>query len=47
VIAGILITSFDSYRASFVGAASLVLLSFFLLLTVRPAKARHVAVATI
>jgi len=45
VIAGVLITSFDSYRASFVGAASLVLLSFLLLLTVRPARARHVAVA--
>jgi MFS family permease len=46
VIAGILITGFDSYRASFVGAASLVLLSFLLLLTVRPARARHLAVAT-
>jgi MFS family permease len=46
VIAGLLITGFDSYRASFVGAASLVLLSFLLLLTVRPSRARHLAVAT-
>jgi MFS family permease len=46
VIAGLLITSFDSYRASFVGAASLVMLSFLLLLTVRPSRARHVAIAT-
>ena len=35
VIAGILIGSFDSYRASFVGAAVLVFVSFLLLLTVR------------
>ncbi len=47
VVAGLLITSFDSYRASFVGAASLVMLSFVLLLTVRPARARRVAVAAI
>jgi MFS family permease len=43
VIAGVLITSFDSYRASFVGAASLVMLSFLLLLTVRPSRGRHEA----
>jgi predicted MFS family arabinose efflux permease len=41
VIAGLLITSFDSYRASFVGAASLVMVSFVLLLTVRPARAHR------
>src|SRR5439155_1003716 len=35
VIAGILIGSFDSYRASFVGAAVLVFVAFLLLLTVR------------
>lgn len=46
VIAGLLISGFDSYRASFVGAATLVMLSFVLLLTVRPSRARHVAVAT-
>lgn len=39
VIAGVLIVGFDSYRASFVGAALLVLLSFALLLTVRPSRA--------
>jgi maltose/moltooligosaccharide transporter len=33
--AGILIVGFDSYRASFIGAGVLVLLSFVLLLTVR------------
>ena len=41
VIAGLLINSFDSYRASFVGAASLVMVSFVLLLTVRPARAHR------
>ena len=41
VIAVLLITSFDSYRASFVGAASLVMVSFVLLLTVRPARAHR------
>ncbi len=46
VIAGILITGFDSYRTSFVGAASFVLLSFVLLLTVRPSRARHPATAS-
>lgn len=35
VIAGILIGNFESYRASFVGAAFLVFVSFLLLLTVR------------
>src|SRR5213593_3195772 len=35
VFAGILIGSFDSYRASFIGAAVLVFVSFLLLLTVR------------
>ena len=35
VIAGILIGNFDSYRASFVGAAALVFIAFLLLLTVR------------
>jgi maltose/moltooligosaccharide transporter len=35
VIAGILIGNFDSYRASFVGAAVLVFVAFLLLLTVR------------
>ncbi|OLD11222.1 MAG: hypothetical protein AUJ06_00770 [Chloroflexi bacterium 13_1_40CM_3_70_6] len=35
VIAGVLIGGFDSYRASFIGAAALVFLSFLLLLTVR------------
>jgi len=35
VFAGILIGGFDSYRASFIGAAALVFLSFLLLLTVR------------
>lgn len=44
VIAGLLITNFDSYRASFVGAASLVMVSFLLLLTVRPSRARHLAI---
>src|SRR5207244_427195 len=38
VIAGILIGGFDSYRASFVGAAVLVFISFLLLLTVHPPK---------
>lgn len=45
VVAGVLITGFDSYRASFVGAATLVLLSFALLLTVRPARARQAVLA--
>ena len=35
VFAGILIGGFDSYRASFIGAAFLVFVSFLLLLTVR------------
>lgn len=35
VIAGILIGNFNSYRASFVGAAALVFVAFLLLLTVR------------
>ena len=38
VIAGILIGNFDSYRASFVGAAVLVFVAFLLLLTVRAPK---------
>jgi Na+/melibiose symporter-like transporter len=38
VIAGILIGNFDSYRASFVGAAVLVFIAFLLLLTVRAPK---------
>ena len=38
VIAGVLIGGFDSYRASFVGAAVLVFLSFLLLLTVHPPR---------
>jgi MFS family permease len=38
VVAGILIGGFDSYRASFVGAAVLVFVSFLLLLTVRPPR---------
>jgi predicted MFS family arabinose efflux permease len=38
VIAGILIGNFDSYRASFIGAAVLVLIAFLLLLTVRAPK---------
>ena len=46
VIAGLLITGFDSYRVSFIGAAALVMLSFVLLLTVRPSRARHAAIAT-
>lgn len=45
LIAGILIESFGTYRVSFVGAASFVLLSFVLLLTVRPARAHHAVVA--
>lgn len=47
VVAGLLITSFDSYRASFVGAASLVMVSFLLLLSVRPARSRHAASAAV
>jgi MFS family permease len=39
VIAGVLIDSFDSYRVSFIGAAALVLVSFALVLTVRPPTA--------
>jgi Na+/melibiose symporter-like transporter len=39
VIAGLLIEGFASYRASFVGAAALVFVSFLLLLTVRPSRA--------
>jgi len=35
VIAGVLIGGFDSYRASFIGAAALVFVSFLLLLSVR------------
>ena len=35
VFAGILIGGFDSYRASFIGAAFLVFVSFLLLLMVR------------
>jgi len=35
VFAGVLIDRFDSYRASFIGAAVFVLLSFLMLLTVR------------
>jgi maltose/moltooligosaccharide transporter len=38
VIAGILIGNFDSYRASFIGAAVLVFVAFLLLLTVRPPR---------
>lgn len=45
LVAGLLIDNFDSYRVSFVGAASFVLLSFALLLTVHPARARHPEVA--
>ena len=41
VIAGVLIGGFDSYRASFIGAAALVFVSFLLLLAVRaPSVAR-------
>ena len=36
VVAGVLIDSFGTYRVSFIGAAAFVLLSFALLLTVRP-----------
>ncbi|HKW78734.1 MAG TPA: MFS transporter [Candidatus Limnocylindria bacterium] len=36
VVAGMLIESFDTYRVSFIGAAIFVLLSFALVLTVRP-----------
>ena len=43
VIAGILIGGFDSYRASFVGAAVLVFISFLLLLTVHPPKISQTA----
>lgn len=43
LIAGILIGNFDSYRASFVGAAVLVFVSFLLLLTVRAPKAVRTA----
>jgi MFS family permease len=43
VIAGILIDGFDSYRASFVGAAVLIFVSFLLLLTVRAPHARRTA----
>jgi maltose/moltooligosaccharide transporter len=38
LIAGILIGNFDSYRASFIGAAILVFVAFLLLLTVRAPK---------
>ena len=43
LIAGILIGGFDSYRASFVGAAVLVFLSFLLLLTVRAPHVQRTA----
>ena len=43
LIAGILIGGFDSYRASFVGAAVLVFFSFLLLLTVRAPHVQRTA----
>ena len=43
LIAGILISGFDSYRASFVGAAVLVFFSFLLLLTVRAPHVQRTA----
>jgi Na+/melibiose symporter-like transporter len=43
VIAGILISGFSSYRASFVGAAVLIFVAFLLLLTVRAPQVRHAA----
>jgi MFS family permease len=38
VVAGLLIDSFDTYRVSFIGAAIFVLLSFAMLLIVRPER---------
>jgi MFS family permease len=46
VVAGLLIDRFDTYRVSFIGAAVFVLLSFAMLLMVRPERAVFVQRAT-